>query len=297
MNKSRSNRRDAESAANSNANVELQTSKKDAASDNYVVLQAINSLKEDLIAKIEENAAAQSVELCSQVEQLRTELRNAVERVNTRVEAAEERVTGLESAMGGYSDSITTLEKEFTVMKKELAVLKERSEDLEARSRRSNIRITGIKEGREHGKRITEFVAGLLKEALSLEKTPLLDRAHRTLRSRPTDDNEPPRAFVVRCHYFSEKEDILKKAIEMKLITTAHGDRIRILPDFTQTVSKQRAAFNEVRSLLRNCEGVRFGLRYPAVLRITTRDGKETSFKDPVKAKDFILKNLTCKDK
>ncbi|ROJ29415.1 hypothetical protein DPX16_23694 [Anabarilius grahami] len=266
MNKSRSNRRDAESAASSNANVELQTtSKKDAASDNYVVLQAINSLKEDLIAKIEENAAAQSAELCSQVDQLRTELRNAMERVNARVEAAEERVTGLESAMGGHSDSITTLEKEFTVMKKELAVLKERSEDLEARDPQP-------------------------RENPTLGPTS-------SLRNRPTDDNEPPRAFVVRCHYFSEKEDILKKAIEMKLVTTAHGDRIQILPDFTQTVSKQRAAFNEVRSLLRNCEGVRFGLRYPAVLRITTRDGKETSFKDPVKAKDLILKNLTCKDK
>ncbi len=203
-----------------------------------MVLQAINSLKEDLIAKIEEKAAAQSDELCSQIDQLRTELRSAVEHVNSRVEAVEERVTGLESALGGYSDSITTLEKEFNIMKKELSLLRERSEDLEARSRCSNLRITGIKEGREHGKRITEFVAGLLKDALNLEKTPLLDRAHRTLRSKPTDDSEPPRTFVVRCHYFSEKEDILKKAIEMKIITTSDGDRIRVLPDFTQAVSK-----------------------------------------------------------
>lgn len=198
MNKSRSSRRDADSAAsqNANASAELQaTSKKDTASASYncVVLQAINSLREDLIAKIEEKAAAQSVELCSQVDQLRTELRSAVDYVNARVEAAEGRVTELESALGGDFDSITTLEKEFSVMKKELAILRERSEDLEARSRRSNIRITGVKEGREHGKRITEFVADLLKEALNLEKAPLLDRSHRTLRSRPTDDNEPPR--------------------------------------------------------------------------------------------------------
>lgn len=208
-----------------------------SASDNCTVLQAVNSLKEDLIAKIEEKAAAQSDELCSQIDQLRTELRSAVEHVNARVEAAEEQVTGLESTLGGYSDSITTLEKEFNIMKKELSLLREWSEDLEARSRRSNLRIAGVKEGREHGKRITEFVAGLLKDALNLENTPLLDRAHRTLRSKPTDDNEPPRAFVVRCHYFSEKEDILKKAIEMKIITTSHGDRIRVLADFTQAVS------------------------------------------------------------
>lgn len=300
MNKGRSTRREAGFASSHEATVEsLASSKKetDLERDNYAVLQAINSLKEDLIAKIEEKAIAQSDELCRQVDQLRIELRSAVEHVNARVEAAEERVTGLESAMGRHSDSITTLEKEFNVIKKDLDALRERTEDLEARSRRSNIRITGVKEGREHGKRITEFMAGLLKDALNLEKIPLLDRAHRTLRSRPTDDNAPPRAFVVKCHYFSEKEDLMRKATAMKSIITAHGDQIRIFPDFTQTVNKQRAAFSEVRSLLRECDGVRFGLRYPATLRITMRDGRQTSFKDPVEAKDFILKNLTCKDK
>ena len=67
----------------------------------------------------------------------------------------------------------------------------------------------------------------------------------------------------MKCHYFSEKESLLKKAIEMKSVTTADGDHIRILPDFTQTMSKQRAAFTEVWGLLRGCEGVRYGLRYP----------------------------------
>lgn len=78
----------------------------------------------------------------------------------------------------------------------------------------------------------------------------------------------------------------------MKIITTTQEDQIRVLPNFTQTVSKQQAAFNEVRSLLRNCEGIRFGLRYPAILQITTQDGWETSFKDAVKPKDYILKQL-----
>lgn len=63
--------------------------------------------------------------------------------------------------------------------------------------------------------------------------------------------------------------------MEMKSVTTADGDRIQILLDYTQTVSKQRAAFTEVRGLLRGCE-----------------DGKEASFKDPKLAKEFVLKRV-----
>lgn len=73
-----------------------------------------------------------------------------------------------------------------------------------------------VKEGQEHSERITDFVAGLLKDALNLEKTPLLVRAHHTLRSKPINDNELLCAFVVRGHYFSEKEYILKKAVEFE---------------------------------------------------------------------------------
>ncbi|KAK0143082.1 hypothetical protein N1851_018782 [Merluccius polli] len=143
------------------------------------------------------------------------------------------------------------------------------------------------------GGEITALQSNLLKEALTLEKPPTIDRAHRTLRSKPTQDNLPPRAFVVKCHYFSEKESLLKKAMEMKSVTTTDGDHIRILPDYTQTVSKQWAAFTEVRGLLRGCEGVRYGLRYLAILRITTADGKEASFKDPKLDKEFVLKRCT----
>lgn len=73
-------------------------------------------------------------------------------------------------------------------------------------------------------------------------------------------------------------------------MTTADGDHIRILRDFTQAASKQRATFTKVRGLLWGCEGVRYGLGYPAILRITTADGQEASFKDLKLAKEFVFK-------
>lgn len=99
-------------------------------------------------------------------------------------------------------------------MKKELALLKAQCEDLEARSRRCNVCVMGVKEGREQGTHPSEYVSEMLKKALAPEKKPTLDRVHRTLRTKPTQDDQPSRAFVVKCHYLREKELLLRKAAE-----------------------------------------------------------------------------------
>lgn len=138
---------------------------------------------------------------------------------------------------------------------------------------------------------MTDFIFQCLKETLGLDKHPLLDREHRTLRVRP-GNRDPPRGFVIRCHYYQEKEEILRKTGQMKQLTTGDGDKICIQPDYTQAVAKQREEFNEVQGLLRSCEGIRYGLWYPAELRITMPDGVRTSFIDPKQAKDCIMENL-----
>uniref|UniRef100_A0AAV2JHZ2 Uncharacterized protein n=1 Tax=Knipowitschia caucasica TaxID=637954 RepID=A0AAV2JHZ2_KNICA len=247
------------------------------------VLDAISPLKQELFNKIDKKA-----------NQTQEELRSAVGTINKRLDDNETRTTDLEVGVSTNADAIAALESEVLNMKKDLITLKARCEDLEARSRRCNIRVTGVKEGREHGKHPSQFVATLLKDALGLDKSPCLDRAHRSLRAMPTQEDQPPRAFTVKCHYYTEKEMLLKRAAESRfgLITTADGDRIRLLPDFTQAVSKQRAAFTEVWNLLRGCVGVRYGLRYPATPRITTADGHESTFKDPRSAKDFVLREI-----
>ncbi len=56
-----------------------------------------------------------------------------------------------------------------------------------------NLRMAGLKEGRDVGSNMREFVALLLKDALDLEETPLIDRAHRALRRKP-GDTEPSRS-------------------------------------------------------------------------------------------------------
>ena len=156
----------------------------------------------------------QSPELQSQVSQIKS------------IEATEGWVSEHEVGTTIYSDTGTFMVSDISNMKKELTTIRDRCKDLEERSRHSNIRIPGVKEGWEHGKCPYQFVASLLFG--SRETT---DHRPGTLRSKPTQDNLPPQAFVVKCHYFSKKESRLKKAIEIKSVTTADRDHIWILPD------------------------------------------------------------------
>ncbi|KAK7910431.1 hypothetical protein WMY93_015115 [Mugilogobius chulae] len=95
------------------------------------VLDAIAFLKQELFDKIEEKAA-----------QTQAELRNAIGKINKRLDDTETRTTDLENGVSAHSEMIAALESEVTTMKKDLATLKARCDNLEARSRRCNIRIT-----------------------------------------------------------------------------------------------------------------------------------------------------------
>lgn len=251
------------------------------------ILQAINSLRNELLAKIDEKAKMQNEEIRRQISGLRDELKGAIDQANTKVNVLEERTAGLETAANTHSDAIANLEQQVAELKKEVVSLSAKAEDLEARSRRCNLRIFGVKEGREAGVPASTFVAKLLQKAMGLDKPPVIDRAHRTLQQAPGDE-QPPRAFVVKCHYYQEKESILRKAATSPKLVSENGDNIRVFPDYTQNVARRRAAFGQVRQLLRQCDGVKYGLLYPAKLRITTRDGQQKSFIDPEKAVTFV---------
>ncbi|KAI3352006.1 hypothetical protein L3Q82_020828, partial [Scortum barcoo] len=81
-------------------------------------------------------------------------------------------------------------------------------------------------------------------------------------------EGKPPRLMVIRVTLFQVKNDVLHRAGEDEPLLY-NGKRVHILPDFTPTVAKQRAAFIKVKKELHACTNFRFGLRYPATLHIT----------------------------
>ena len=48
----------------------------------------------------------------------------------------------------------------------------------------------------------------------------------------------------------------------------------------------------EVKRQLRSCPGVKFGLRFPAVLMITLPGGATHTFEDPAAVMDFVKANV-----
>ncbi|KAL7835809.1 hypothetical protein SRHO_G00281560 [Serrasalmus rhombeus] len=148
-------------------------------------------------------------------------------------------------------------------LKTEMAELKEKCEDLEGRMRRCNIRIVGIAE--ESGSCSTT-VSNLMKEVLHLEKDIRIDCLHR----------------LCSCAVPSSGERT----------TSLQGRTDSQLPRLSTKVAKACAAFKDVRNLLRGWHDVRYGIIFPARLRISF-NGDMKEFLDPAKAMTYV-KGITA---
>ncbi len=192
----------------------------------------------------------------------------------------------IETSLSAHSDKITELESAYEELLVKNEMLTAKLDDLENRSRRSNLRITGVPE-RMEGSDPVKFMSLLFQEILGAEvfpHPPVLDRAHRL--GRVTDaggkPSSKPRAFIVCFHYHGDKERILARRREELIF---QGHRINIYPDLSASLARQRAAFNAVKSSLYRRK-IRFGLRYPARLQVEF-NGEILFFNTPKEAQAF----------
>ncbi|CAM4631402.1 unnamed protein product [Leuciscus chuanchicus] len=168
------------------------------------------------------------------------------------------RMVSQEQTTSALEERVEVLEAKCEDLTKYASQLQTKLLDLEARSRRHNIKIVGIKEDSEEGKP-TDFVSKLIPELLVK-----VDRAHRSLQPKSTAGGKP-RTIMARIHHFQVKEQILRlsrtKSMEYK------GNKILIFPDYTNEGMSQRRAFRDVMKALRD-GGVKHHLRYPARLHV-----------------------------
>lgn len=269
-------------------------------SDLDAIMAAIKQTEQSVLTKIDSSVMAAAGELHKKIDNLASDLRTDILNVRAEFKKVTEevqkdnatfstRIDELEEEANGNANRVVALEAKVNTLLTQVTRLADKTEDLESRQRRDNCRLIGVEEGLGNI-RPERAVAELLKEALALDYTPTLDRAHRSLQPRPKV-GDAPRPIIVKFHYFQEKVDVLRKAMGAGPI--AHkGKRFYIYPDYSAAVRKKRAAFTEVRGLLRRCTGVKYGLLYPATLKITTPAGEQVSFDDPIKAKHYIETNL-----
>ncbi|CAL9697205.1 unnamed protein product [Knipowitschia caucasica] len=252
-------------------------------------LEILSSLKEDIAGIIKKELQDALVPALtpvrSELQALQAQLaanKAATDAILTTLKGT---VEDMETALSECTDDITNLKTTVAHLTATVTRLEGKCENLEARSRRQNIRIVGVHEGPNTC--TTTAVAALLKETLGLDNEPRLDRSHRTApRQSAPGERTRPRAIVCRLHYYSDCVDILRRATERGQIKV-RDMTISVFPDYTDGVARARAAFNDVRRQLRNIEGVRYGLFYPARLRITYR-GAEKEFTSADDAGQYV---------
>lgn len=121
-----------------------------------------------------------------------------------------------------------------------------------------------------------------------MDKDVLIDQSHQGL--QPSSQKGKPRVIVAKLNYFQDCMDVLRRAQEFRPLWFKDND-IYIFPDYPPSVVHARSAFNEVRRLLRGLDGAKYGLLYPARLRITFK-GAEKRFQNPKETMTNVKTNI-----
>ncbi|KAJ8361707.1 hypothetical protein AAFF_G00430800 [Aldrovandia affinis] len=167
------------------------------------------------------------------------------------------------------------MEKRYDQLHKDYKALQAKTDDLENRGRRCNIRILHVKEGLESGTPQSLLPTFSLKSwgPGGLQSPPTLDRAHR---AGPVPATGSPSVFP-RTIPLLPGEGAGSASSQGEGRLEFQGRQVMIFPDFSAELNKRRAEYAEVKKLLREKEGVRYGLVYPARLRVSFQ-GQEKMF-------------------
>ncbi|XP_032408025.1 uncharacterized protein LOC116712251 [Xiphophorus hellerii] len=247
-----------------------------------------------LLTKMQEMLNDSRTDLINRFENIvsnvvKREISTALAPLEAKIASFGTAIHDLERAANDQDGRLATMEASVKSLNVLVDTLSKKCEDLEGRSRLNNIRLVGVPEGSE-GQQPTKFVSKLLQDLLGLDSKPALDRAHRTSWAKPAE-GDPPRPVVVRVNLFQERNEILRRARESSPLLY-EGKHVFIFPDYSTSVAKKRASFTKVKKELHSCPGIKFGLLFPAILRITLPNGQTRKFEDPALAADFVEKNI-----
>lgn len=197
-----------------------------------------------------------------------TSLEQSVEKMGERMTHAESRIHQVEEGSARSARLLGYL------LRRERQ-LEDRCEELENYTRRNNLRVYGVAEGSESGDMV-KWTESFLRELLDIPADfPLhLERAHRSLQQRPSDENVPPRSLIVRFVNHQHKQHVLSKAWRMKNLQYK-GKRIYMDHDYSSAIQQRRREYADIKRQLRE-KNIRFQTPYPAKLRVHLADGIKT---------------------
>lgn len=219
-----------------------------------------------------------------QLQQMGKDTEGKLGAIQTHLTTLSESIGTINAEMGkirsdvkGHSKLLATQDAMLQQMQLKLA-------DMEDRSRRCNIRITGLAEGLEGSSAVQYLTQSLPKWFPSLGSLQgEIMRAHRVYTDNKNRGNARTMIFCVL--RFTTCQAILRAARKNPL--TVEGRRVRFLPDYSSYTLKRHLAFSQAMDNAR-AKGVVFFLLYPAILKIKVGGGRVESFQSPKDAEDFI---------
>ena len=215
-----------------------------------------------------------------------TTISSAVHSMQATLSTVTGKVRDIEEAVSRHDDQLATQEALCKSLQESYDELRKKLLQDEFRSRRQNIRITGIVEG-EEGNKPADFVSTLIPKLLGDEDFPtpvLVDIAHR-VGPKPTDGYNRP--IIAKIHYLREKMLITKLAAQ-KSPLEYNRRRVSFFPDQPKEVYQQKKKFNDVRKRCKDAGGQSgFVGSIQTRLRVTI-DGATRYFDGPDAAKRFL---------
>ncbi|KAJ1171566.1 hypothetical protein NDU88_003427 [Pleurodeles waltl] len=122
---------------------------------------------------------------------------------------------------------------------------------------------------------LAEFLEQWLREGLAgdgLSPFFAIERAHR-VPARPPPPGTPPRPIIAKLLHYRDRDYLLHQS-RTKGDRTMDNHKVRIFPDFSREVQKQRATFSAAKQKLSQL-GLQYGMMFPAKLRVVTKEGTQ----------------------
>ncbi|XP_055497228.1 uncharacterized protein LOC129700673 [Leucoraja erinacea] len=248
------------------------------------IIASVHEVLEAWKATMEENLTQQIEEVNVKMNSMESSFNSRLDPIIQTLNQQNTAITQLEDIAETSAQTTKKLLSENKRLSDLLSKITEKCIDLEGRQRGQNLRIVGVQESREGNRDLREFAADLLKKVLNLDQKPLLGRAHRAL-GRRTRADAPARQLIVKVQYDHVLDDMMKKMVRSRDLLF-EGDKISIFRDYPVEVTRKRVLFTETRRKLKNIQDLRYGLMYPATLRVTYK-WKEYFFTDHKEALDF----------
>lgn len=201
-----------------------------------------------------------------------------MDRMGERLDKHAERLDMAERRLTEAEEAQTTINSDHERIGKVFRALQDKTEDLEARSRRCNIRLMGLPESTQTGA-MEKFVESLLQRLLGegvFSNLFMVERAHRSLGPRPPPGTTPRPIIAKRLNY--RDRDAALRAAREKQPLIYKGSTISIYPDFTPKVQDARRQFAPMKKQLKEW-GLDYAMLYPAKLRVNTQ-GRSFFFTD-----------------